>query len=370
MPDTFEAKTQSRGFPCAQCGAGLVFSAGSTHLQCPYCGHVNEIAATAATTAIVEHDLRELSLMPATENRGFGIETRNFKCSQCGATTSFSAGMTSTKCAFCGSEIVVQTPSNPNLVRPETLIPFLIDKPNAVQKFRGWLGGLWFRPNNLKKMAAVADISGVYTPFFTFDAHANSQWTGEAGFYYYEQESYYDNEAKEWRTRQVQRVRWEWRGGQHFAIYDDELVCASRGMPQTLVQRIEPFQLSELKPYKEEFLSGWSAEEYSIDPKESWMMAQETMRQQEIHACSALLGGDTQRNLSVQTQFSDITWKHALLPVYIAAYRYGSKLYHFLVNGQTGEVSGESPLSWWKIAALVAAILMIVAGIYLMTGHR
>ena len=64
------------------------------------------------------------------------------------------------------------------------------------------------------------------------------------------------------------------------------------------------------------------------------------------------IGGDVQRIDSINTDYSAETFKHILLPVWMAAYKYGGKSYRFLVNGQTGEVQGERPYSWWKICLL------------------
>jgi hypothetical protein len=75
------------------------------------------------------------------------------------------------------------------------------------------------------------------------------------------------------------------------------------------------------------------------------------------------IGGDVQRIDTVATSYSDETFKHILLPIWIAAYKYNAKTYRFLVNGQTGEVQGERPYSVWKItfAALGVAVLAAVA---------
>jgi hypothetical protein len=54
------------------------------------------------------------------------------------------------------------------------------------------------------------------------------------------------------------------------------------------------------------------------------------------------------------------TFKHVLMPVWISAYRYRDKVYRFLVNGQTGEASGESPLSWWKVLLLAIVGLILL----------
>jgi len=66
-----------------------------------------------------------------------------------------------------------------------------------------------------------------------------------------------------------------------------------------------------------------------------------------------------------------VTFKHALLPVWISAYRYGGETYRFLVNARTGEVQGERPYSWIKIALAIAAGLIAVAIIVLLvTGSK
>jgi hypothetical protein len=80
------------------------------------------------------------------------------------------------------------------------------------------------------------------------------------------------------------------------------------------------------------------------------------------------IGGDQQRIHSVSTSYDDVKFKHVLLPVWISAYRYRDKAFRFLINGQTGEVSGESPKSWWKIAFLVAGVLLVLFLILLAGG--
>ena len=64
----------------------------------------------------------------------------------------------------------------------------------------------------------------------------------------------------------------------------------------------------------------------------------------------------------MDTDIRDITFKHILLPVWLAAYKYRGKTYRFVVNGRTGKVKGERPWSAWKIAFAVV-IGLIVAGI-------
>jgi LSD1 subclass zinc finger protein len=354
--------TSIKGFACKGCGASLEYSPGTTSLRCPYCGAENEIAVERGP--VVEHSLKDLELKASTQAKGLGVESRTLKCKNCGATTSLPPATLATKCPFCASDVVVEAPPNPNLIRPETVVPFQLNLDAANAKFREWLKRRWLAPRALKRQAAVGDIKGLYTPFFTFDARAFSNWSGEAGHYYYETERYTTmvNGRPESRTRQVQKIRWEHRSGTHQAFYNDELVCASQGLHGRLMEKLYPFDLNALVPYKPEFLAGWGAEEYTIDPRVCWSEAQRKMYDKEVAACSRLLDGDTQRNLEVRTRWSDQTWKHLLLPVYVSSYFFGKKTYRFLINGQTGEVQGQAPLSWLKVG-LIAAAVAGVAGL-------
>ncbi|HXE73269.1 MAG TPA: zinc ribbon domain-containing protein [Candidatus Nitrosotenuis sp.] len=379
MPTSAQAEAPGlHRFPCPNCGATLVFAAGVDRLKCEYCGGTQEVPAQApgrpgAGAGPVEHSLHEL--LSGSASKGWGAATRTFQCGQCGASTTLPQGQTSGKCAFCGSNVVAERAPNPDLITPESLIPFKIPKEEAVKRFRQWLSGLWFRPNNLKHMAQVADIQGVYTPFWTFDARASTRWSAESGYHYYETEEYTDTDGTR-RTRQVQKTRWEPSSGFHQAAYDDILICASRGLSEGLVRQLEPYDTrGGLVAYQPAYLAGWQAEEYALGPREAWQKGQEEFERLEYQACSAQVPGDTHRNLNISMRLEGVTWKHCLLPLWIAAYRYQGKPYRFMVNGQTGKVSGEAPLSWWKVlgcALLLAALLLLLValggGLALLTG--
>ena len=75
------------------------------------------------------------------------------------------------------------------------------------------------------------------------------------------------------------------------------------------------------------------------------------------------IGGDRQRIHTVDTQVKDVTFKHILLPVWMAAYIYRGKTYRFVVNGRTGRVQGERPYSAMKITLAVIAGLIVAAGV-------
>ena len=96
------------------------------------------------------------------------------------------------------------------------------------------------------------------------------------------------------------------------------------------------------------------------------------MAQQQEARCARDVPGDTHRGLVVNNHFSRETFKHVLLPIWIAAYRYNDKPYRFLVNGQTGEVTGEAPYSFWKIflACLLGAAIIGVIGYFVVQNQN
>ena len=86
--------------------------------------------------------------------------------------------------------------------------------------------------------------------------------------------------------------------------------------------------------------------------------------------CSAQLGGDTQRNLHVQSQKSAQTFKYIILPIWLCSYYYNNKLYHFTINGQTGKVYGKKPISYWKIAGLILIFALFFFGVWYLRESR
>jgi DNA-directed RNA polymerase subunit RPC12/RpoP len=350
-------------FPCSNCGAKLAYDAATQAMACPYCNARQAIAPQPQAAAVVREVALEEGLRMAA--RGYGAPVTTLDCKECGATVHVGEGERTTTCAFCGSTQVLAAAAGDPPIRPEALLPFRVPKADANRRFGAWLGGLWFRPNDLKKIAHVEEMGGVYVPFWTFDAQVASRWTAERGHYYYETELYeetVDGQTVQ-RSRQVQRTRWEWAQGARSDFFDDVLVFAGRALPEHLVGKLSTFDTKQLVPYQPQFLSGWRAEQYAVDLPAAFEVAQQKIARVQEGRCGSDVGGDTHRGLTVDNAIERPTFKHVLLPVWIAAYRYNGKVYRFLVNGQTGEVVGVAPWSVSKIAATVLVVLLIVAAI-------
>jgi len=148
--------------------------------------------------------------------------------------------------------------------------------------------------------------------------------------------------------------------------FDDILVIASHSLPKKYTERLEPWNLSQLVSYNDKYLSGFRSESYQVDVPTGLNEAKEKMTPTIRTTISRDIGGDEQRIVSMNTSYSDITFKHILLPIWISSYRFKDKVYRFLINGQTGEVQGERPYSAIKIILTVLVVIAVIVGIILL----
>lgn len=349
--------------PCPTCGSQMRFSAEKQQLSCSHCGNTQAIPLTRQN--LEERSLTSYQVDNHQLPNAPTEEKLVFSCPNCGAQTTINTDEPTITCAFCGTKSVNPDARKTRLIEPAGVLPFKVSKEQAIERFKGWVGDDWLAPSDLKAGARPDNFHGVYVPFWTFDAQAYSDWYGEAGFYYNVTVQVPDGKGGMMR-QQEQRVRWEPRNGSHSQFYDDILIMASKQLTNQAdsVAEASSYNLTDVVDYDPRFLLGWDAEVYSIDLPESARQADADIRRREEYACSSQLGGNVQRNLNVNTQLSNQTFKHILLPLWICAYVYNGKAYRFLVNGQTGRIAGERPKSAWKIALLIIGFLLLVLFFY------
>ncbi len=339
-------------YHCPACGAEANWNPAKQALVCPFCG--TESPATLETrgaqTVIVEHDLVAALRGIPDSARGWQADKISVRCQSCQAISVFDAGKVGERCDFCGSSALVPYEQVKDALRPESLLPLKIAEPQARDLLRAWYGRLWFAPTGFAGKALTDTAKAVYLPYWTFDAKADASWTAEAGQYYYVTVS----------NRQERRVRWTPASGSVSHTFDDELVCASRGVDPGLLRGIEPFPTEALVPYDPGYLAGWTVERYQIDLVAAAQRSRQQMDEELRELCAGQVPGDTYRDLDVRASYRDLTFKQILAPVWLVAYTYRGKAYQVVVNGVTGAISGRRPWSWLKIAAAALAALIVL----------
>lgn len=352
-------------WPCAACGSDLRFSPGDTRLTCAHCGHVQEIPPASTRDrkrALGEHDL-ETALRDQLP-RAAMEEPRTTRCAGCGALVEFQGAQHATECPFCASPVAVGTGTN-RQIKPQAVVPFRLTEEQAREAMTKWLGRLWFAPGGLVDYARKGRaLNGVYTPYWTFDAASRSRYLGERGTYYYETRTVtvQVNGKPERRQEQVRKTRWQSVSGWVRRDFDDVLVLASTSLPQGYTQGLAPWDLTALEPYRADYLAGFTAEGYTVALPEGHAQARGIMAQIIQGDVIRDIGGDEQRVNRIDSDYSLETFKHVLLPVWMAAYKYDGRTFRFVVNGQTGKVQGERPYSKWKIALTVLVVAALIGG--------
>lgn len=361
-PGEFVDEGKGRIFPCESCGADLKFQPGAQRLVCPYCGFQKELEFSE-TAVVAEQDFHDM-LERLEEWRRAGIgdqqQTSEVRCESCGGQVSFTGTLTSSECPYCASPIQrEQIHNSPVRIPVDGVLPFVVSYDVANEKLKQWVSSRWFAPTLFRKKGISGKFQGVYEPYFTFDSATFSQYSGERG------DHYWVTVGSGKDKKRVRKTRWSSASGRFPYGFDDVMIHAARGLPLHLMRALEPWPLKNCQPFHPQFLAGLLARTYDLTLEEGFASARSIMEAALRQETKRLIGGDEQRISSLRTQYNAVTYKHLLLPVWLLSYQYHNKNYQVVINAQTGEVQGERPWSFWKIALAILAGLAVVGGIVL-----
>lgn len=352
-------------YPCKQCGARLEFKPGSKVLVCPFCTTENQIETPERAVEEIDY----LSTIQALAQHAPQHERKMVRCEGCHSELDPPANVTAFACPFCGSNIVATQARAMSSILPGAVLPFQLSRDQAIDRFRTWLGGLWFAPSALKRQGFIdANFTGTYLPAWTYDSQTHTSYTGQRGDAYYETQWVTVNGKRQ--AQQVRKIRWTSVSGAVSNAFDDVLVMATRSLPEDRLERLMPWDLQALTPYQDDYLAGFRSECYSVKLEEGFETAKRLMQPRIVSSIQHDIGGDEQRIESMNTRYNAVTFKHILLPVWISAYRYSGRVFQFMVNARTGEVSGQRPYSALKIFLFVVMCLVILGVIVLILAQK
>ncbi len=336
---------------------------GTLAMECTHCG--NQHSIQVSHEPIQEYDYHAtLKHLPQASPQSVCMTV---ECQACGAETDFDKNIHADECPFCGTQFVLGTKEH-RIIEPKSLLPFAVSDDEAKQAYKAWIRRLWFAPNKIKKYAKQDQgLHGVYVPYWTYDCDTYTQYSGERGDVHHIRRQVRVQINGRWTTqmRMVPVVRWSPVRGHVSNRFDDTLIYASDTLPRELSRELAPWDLNNLRPYQEEFISGFRSEVYQTDLDDGFAIAQRRLSAGIGQSIRRDIGGDQQRIHQVRTQYSNISFKHCLLPFWIAGFRFRRKTYQFVVNGRTGEVQGDRPWSYVKMVLTGLGILALL--ILLMT---
>lgn len=357
--DTAKAQTMKEtDRKCPQCGAVMDFDPSTGGLYCPYCEYREEIKAenSEGETCAEELDFEKAEF---TGNCDWGTAQKTVTCKSCGAVSVYDALSVASECPYCGSNQVMEA-NDVKTLAPNGVVLFKITAKQAGEKFTNWLKKKWFAPKAAKESAKAEAFKGIYLPYWTFDSNTHSTYTAEYGK---------DRTVK--RGKETQTVTdWYKTKGEHSEFIDDALVAATGDHNVAMLSRVEPFDTADNKAYKPEYLAGFAAERYSKGLKDAWETGKNIIAGMlEGSITSKIMkehNADHVRNLRINTTHSNITYKYLMIPVWMSSFKYKEKIYQFIVNGQSGKVGGDYPVSPWRVAfAIFIGVAILALLLYL-----
>ncbi|RWY50363.1 zinc finger domain-containing protein [Mucilaginibacter gilvus] len=364
------ADSISNSLKCTGCGALLHFVPGTRTLQCSYCGESNAIANTKNDIEPVDYEgfIANIDVKKATDN------VKVVDCKNCGSQTVLDASVASDKCPFCTAPLVLNLQAGKTYLPPHYILPFEVTQRQGVDFFQKWLKGLWWAPNDLAQKAGGTSsaLNGVYLPYWAYDTDTTTDYTGERGDYYYTTETYTEtvDGKSQTRSRQVRHTNWSYNSGTVNCSFRDLLVPASKSLPEKTLDKLTPWKLDMLASFDERYMSGFRSETYQLDPENGLIKAKEQTVDEIDSSIRSDIGGDEQRINNTDTDYRNKAIKYIMLPVWVSAYNYNSRVYQFTVNASTGEVIGQRPLSAMKITLVILFVIILLIAAFVLYSQN
>lgn len=340
---------------CPACGGVLDFNPTKGKMVCPYCDSEYEIEVENP-----DFEAEELDFESAENSACYDwkLETKSVVCKSCGAETIYEAHEIANECPYCGSNQVMEAGAE-HIMAPGGVVVFKLDANKASELFQSWIKHKFFCPKLAKESAKPKAFKGLYLPFWTFDCKTISSYTGQYG-------------VKKRTAGNNSDIKWYKTMGIYKHNFDDVLICGSKKQNTSMLNGLEPFNTKDVVEYKPEYLAGFMAERYTLKMHDAWERAKNKMSQilhqrikDEIRREHRT---DYVRGVLHSTTHQNITYKYLLLPVWTSSFTYNGKIYQFMVNGQTGKVSGKTPISWVKVAFTVVAVIAIMTLLNFISG--
>lgn len=333
---------------CPACGADMIYDAESGKLLCEHCGTQKEIESKTS---------EELDFERLLTDKGGWDESHVFRCENCGAQEVLDKNEIAKQCPFCGATNIVETSELPD-IRPNAVVPFRVALKDAATAVKTWVRKRIFAPQKFRKSAKPEKMKGVYMPSFSFDSQTHSYYTAVLG------KHYYVTRRVNGRTVQEQRTRYFTVSGNYEMFFDDVLIQASGTINQKSLNKLQPFQTNDSREYTKEYLSGYTATQNTKSGLECWEEAKGVIGNRLQSAILSQYVYDVVSSFRISTQYSGITFKYILLPVYVGHCKWHTKIYNFFVNGLNGKVTGKAPISPLKVFITVLIAAGVIVGLY------
>ena len=328
-------------------------------------------AATASTTEATRVQAKHAStgdpiqdyLANARWDDSDADNMRAYNCPSCGAQLMVDQVTAVTSCPYCGNNTVVPGQLS-DVLKPDYVIPFKLDKDDAIAALKNYYQGKVLLPNAFTDENHIEEIQGVYVPFWLYSGTGEGEvvmngrnirtWTDSKNMYT-ETDHYLLTRAGTMQFRHVP-------------------VDGSTKMPDAHMDAIEPFDYSELVPFSVAYLPGYLTDRYDQDAKMCAQRATSRVDNTVEAELQATASGYMEIDVaSAKSELKIEKVAYALLPVWMLHTKWNGQDYLFAMNGQTGNLVGDLPIDNGKLVRrfllfLIPLLVIIAAAILFLFG--
>lgn len=332
---------------CSSCGANMVFDPVTQALKCDHCGAIEDFSKSK--------NVKELDILDSLKEREtWDKESLVYRCNNCGAVVVLNPNESAKKCPYCATSHIVKTEELAGL-KPNAVYPFTLTSQDGIGKAKTWAKKRFFAPKSFKKSLLAENMHGVYEPCFTFDSYTYSTYVGRIG----KKHTRTIGSGKNKRTETY--IIWRSISGTYFYNFDDVMVNATNSYAQKDLEKLKPFDYNTINVYEQKFLTGYMAHRHEKSVNDSWEEAKDMMDAELKRKILSQYVYDVVDYINISTTHEKVTYKYVLLPIYNLVFNYKKKPYNVYVNGNTGKVTGKTPVSALKVTLLILGIIAFLA---------
>ena len=339
-------------YKCPACGAPIEFDGATGKMTCDYCESSFDVSQ-------VDEQYKNVDVVQSEEPiQKEYCDFDGYKCDSCGAEVATDEYTAATFCSFCGSPTLIRA-RLAGMLKPELVIPFKVQREEAVEAYKKWTGKGIITPSGFRKKTTIEKITGMYVPFWLYDYDVNAHVR-----------------AVGTRTRRSKMGDTVHVHTEHYNIgrnvcaqYEMIPADASEKMDDEAMDLLEPFDYNEIRPFEMPYLSGYMAERYTYTADEMKGRVENRIREYIYgEARNTIVGYDSVNIIGSNINMARKRAAYTLMPVWVLNYKYNGKMYSFNMNGQTGRIVGKPPKSIAKIAMLFCGITASCAGLFALLG--
>ena len=329
----------AKTYKCEGCGGHLLFNPENQNLKCEYCGAESAVGTSGGVLRLKE------AYSPSISYEEYKDAKHVYECESCNTKIATCADEPVTRCVSCGYNKLVEVQADG--VHPMTIIPFEIPRASAGEIFKKWIKSRKFAPNNLKKMAKLQKISGLYAPVYSFDLQSCTSYSAEGV------DVIKNREGKVVKKRRHNISDLEYR------TFEDYIVTGTNSVESSVFKKMGGFNLSNARVYESDYMLGFCGVGTDKTLHEAYQVMTDEVAREEYSRIKSDLNRryDEVNWFKASTSVSNVFNCYYYAPIWANHYKYKNKDYHCYINGQTGKVTGKSPKSVWKILGLIAGIL-------------